>query len=151
MRFTVTTHVRGVSPQAAYSVFTDRLLAALSPPFVKPVTQLYEGNRPGHQLRFSLHTPLGTQTWTGKVTEEQISETEIYFVDEGLEMPFGLIYWRHKHRLLKTVEGTRIRDEVQFRTKNSLLSVLLFPVLWFQFLYRKPMYAKTIKRMLAER
>lgn len=150
MRFTVTSDVRGVSPREAYSVFTDQLLTTLSPPFAKPVTRLYEGNRPGHRLHFILHTPLGAKTWTGKVTEEQVSEAEIYFIDEGAEMPFGLTYWRHKHRLIKTNEGTRIRDEVQFETKNSFLAFFLFPVLWFQLLYRKPMYEKTIKRMLLQ-
>lgn len=151
MKFTVISSVPGIEPQNVYRVFTNELLTALSPPFAKPVTRHYGGNRPGNRLHFTLRTPLGRKDWKGKVTEEGHTETEIYFVDEGLEMPFGLTHWRHKHRLLKTPTGTQIRDEVQFETKNSLLTALLFPVLWAQFLYRKPLYAKTIKRMLASR
>lgn len=148
MRFTVTSKVRGVSPARAYSVFNDRLLTALSPPFAKPLTRHYGGNRPGDRLHFVLKTPLGAKDWTGQVTEEAHGEAEIYFVDEGEHMPLGLTLWRHKHRLIKAPYGTRIRDEVQFETNNGLFTLLLFPALWVQFLYRKPLYGKTIRRML---
>lgn len=151
MKFTVNSSVRGIDPQTVYGVFNDRLLTALSPPLAKPLTKQYGGNRPGDRLHFVLRTPLGAKDWTGQVTEESRTESEIYFVDEGHQMPFGITRWKHKHRLIKTSFGTQIRDEVQFDAKNSLLAVFLFPAIWLQFLYRKPLYEKTIKRMLAER
>jgi len=150
VKFTVSTQIHGISPGEVYRVFNYDLLWALSPPFAKPKAVLYEGNRPGHRMVFRLVTPLGTKHWAGRVTEEGHTENEIYFVDEGEQMPFGLSLWRHKHRIIKTGWGTLLRDEVRFEGRNALLTVLLFPVLYAQFIYRKPLYAKSIRRLLAQ-
>ena len=150
MKFVVESKIRDVNIQDVYSVFDFRLLAALSPPMMKPEAKLYEGNKHGDQLHFLIRTPIGRFPWKGKVTEENISENEIYFVDEGIEMAFGMRAWKHKHRLIKTNEGTLIRDEVFFDTKNPVLKYVLLPGVWMQFLYRKPLYEKIVKKRLAQ-
>ena len=150
MKFVVESKIRDVNIRDVYRVFDFRLLAKLSPPFMKPEAKLYEGNKPGHQLYFIIHTPIGGYPWKGKVTEENISENEIYFVDEGIDMAFGMSAWKHKHRLIKTDTGTLVRDEVYFDTKNPLWKYVLLPGVWLQFLYRKPLYEKIVKKRLKQ-
>lgn len=149
VKFTVSTQIHELTPEEVYRVFNYDLLWALSPPFAKPRAVLYEGNRPGHRMVFGLVTPLGTKHWAGRVTEEGHTANEIYFVDEGEQMPFGLRLWRHKHRMIRNGAGTLLRDEVRFETRNPLFTALLFPVLYAQFIYRKPRYEKCIRRLLA--
>jgi ligand-binding SRPBCC domain-containing protein len=150
VKFVVQSKIRDVNIQDVYSVFDFRLLAELSPPIMKPEAKLYEGNELGDQLYFVIRTPIGDYPWKGKVTEESITENEIYFVDEGIQMAFGMSAWKHKHRLIKTDYGTLIRDEVFFDTKNVLLKYVLLPGVWMQFLYRKPLYEKIVKKRLGQ-
>lgn len=148
MKFAVESKITGIDFRKVYDVFDFKLLSDLSPSFMKPEAIIYEGNKRGDRLSFRLHTPFFTTLWEGKVSEEKYAEDEIYFVDEGDKMPFGMRLWRHKHRIIKTDYGTLIRDEVQFDTKNSLLTFFLLPGIWLQFLYRKPLYDKIIKKRL---
>jgi len=150
VKFVVESKIRDVNIQDVYSVFDFRLLTALSPPMMKPEAKIYEGNKLGDQLYFVIRTPIGGFPWKGKVTEESITENEIYFVDEGTEMAFGMSTWKHKHRLIKINDGTLIRDEVFFDTKNRLLKYVLLPGVWMQFLYRKPLYEKIVKKRLGQ-
>lgn len=148
MKLAVESNVKGVNPEEVYSLFDVELLCALSPPFMKPQPLVHEGNHLGAQLVLRLKNPLFSSVWKGHVTEEKHTENEIYFVDEGIEMPFGMTAWRHKHRIIRAPFGTLIRDEVEFNTKNGLLTALLMPGVWLQLIYRKPLYEKIIKARL---
>lgn len=148
MKFALESKIKGVDFKEVYRVFDFKLLKALSPPFMKPEAIVYDGNKKGDRLIFKLKNPLFTSDWIGYVSEEEHNENEIYFVDCGKSMPFGLKTWEHKHRLIRTHYGTLIRDEVQFVGNNSLITFFLVPLVWLQFLYRKPMYGPIIKNRL---
>lgn len=148
MKFVVESKIRGVDFREVYSVFDFKLLHELSPFFMKPEAIVYEGNKQGDKLVFKVRTPFFSTVWEGKVSEERKTDEEIFFVDEAIKPAFGINIWRHKHRIIRTEYGTLIRDEVQFCTKYSLVDCFLYPGVLFQFLYRKPLYEKIIKKRL---
>jgi ligand-binding SRPBCC domain-containing protein len=84
------------------------------------------------------------QEWKNDFTSYTINENECAFVDEGRQMPWPLKQWRHNHRVVKIQDGTEIVDDVTFATSNKLLDVLMFPVVWMQFRYRRPIYRREL-------
>jgi ligand-binding SRPBCC domain-containing protein len=85
------------------------------------------------------------QKWTSIITEDYTDSNEFYFIDEGTLLPFFLNRWRHKHRIIKNGNGSIIRDEISFEAKPTFLGIFLYPVMYLQFLYRKPIYKKFFK------
>jgi ligand-binding SRPBCC domain-containing protein len=148
MKFQMSTPVRGHVPKEIINVFDFDLLRALSPPMMKPELISYGGYAPGTKIHFRLNTPFGTKDWKGMISEYSENETEIYFTDEGVELPFGIKTWKHKHRLIRRHYGTEIRDEVEFSFYGVLSRLFFTPGIWLQFLYRKPLYRKIISRRL---
>lgn len=148
MKFSINSRVRGFSPQQIIEVFDFDLLRELSPPLMKPHALIYEGNRPGSRIHFRLATPSGVKNWIGKIDGYGESENEIWFSDEGIEIPFGIKTWKHKHRLMKTDYGTIIRDEVEVEFIRPWTALFKLPGIWLQFIYRKTLYEKIITRRL---
>ena len=148
MKFTIKTLVQGFTPLEVYSIFDFELLSALSPPFVKTEALVYEGNKTGDRIAFMLHSPLGRWNWTGRITENHISENVIYFTDEGEKMPLGLTAWKHTHKLIKSDKGCTIEDRIVYQGKNHFHTVFIFPLIWSQFIYRKPLYEAIIRKRL---
>lgn len=148
MKFAGESKINGVTILETYSVFDVNLLVKLSPFWLKPKPQIYEGNKPGNRLIFLLKTPFGKRKWEGVVTEEKYTDHEISFVDEGTKMPFGLKKWRHNHRIRAISDGVLIRDEVGFSTGFLLLDIAFLPGIWSMFIYRKPRYPKIVKQRM---
>lgn len=128
------------SVQQVWEGFNQDLFLKLSPPF-PPVRLLrYDGNTPPGQVHIELNFLLFKQVWVSVITEQQQTEQEYYFVDEGKKLPFFLSRWRHKHRIVASPKGSRIIDEIEFSTPTLLTNFIFYPILYAQFLYRKPIY-----------
>lgn len=126
--------------------FTEVLFKKLAPPF-PPVNVLrFDGCKKGHQVVLELNFLLFKQKWVSLITDDQTTDQEFYFVDEGIELPFFLGKWRHKHRIISSGTGSVIRDEIDFSGPFSWMTPLLFPALWLQFVYRKPIYRRIFKK-----
>lgn len=126
--------------------FNESLFKKLSPPF-PPVRLLrFDGSQKGDIVSLELNFIFFKQKWTSHITEDRTTDLEFFFVDEGVELPFFLKKWRHTHRVISTGIGSIIRDEIEFEAPFGLMTVLLFPVLWLQFSYRKPVYRRIFKR-----
>ncbi|MBD0260611.1 MAG: hypothetical protein ICV83_33250, partial [Cytophagales bacterium] len=54
--------------------------------------------------------------------------------------------WRHRHEIRQHGTGSLIVDDVSFRSPNRLLDWLLYPVMYLQFAYRKPVYRRLFGR-----
>jgi len=80
------------------------------------------------------------------ILEDGLDEREFYFVDAGTELPFFLKSWEHRHRILQNEQETYIIDDIHFRSPIVILDFLLWPVLWLQFLYRKPIYREVFRK-----
>ncbi|GAB3166381.1 SRPBCC family protein [Telluribacter humicola] len=125
--------------------FDKSLFLKLNPPF-PPVRLLrFDGSHKGDTVSVELNFLLFRQQWTSLITEQESDQEEIFFIDKGIKLPFFLTYWRHKHRLLRDNTGTVIADEIEYRTPFTILDYLMYPILWAQFAYRKPIYRKAFK------
>lgn len=124
--------------------FDAQLLMQLSPPF-PPVKLISFGQKIGEKVTLELDFFIKRQIWVSKITDFYLTVDEIYFVDEGEQLPFFLSYWKHKHRIIKKGSGSQIIDEIEFRTPTILTDYIFYPILYLQFLYRKPIYRKFFK------
>lgn len=128
------------------SGFDDSLFKKLSPPF-PPVRLLrFDGSQKGDLVSLELNFLFFKQKWTSEITDDKTTELEFYFIDQGIELPFFLKKWKHKHRVISSGIGSVIRDEIEFEAPFRWMTILLFPALWLQFAYRKPIYRKIFKR-----
>lgn len=125
--------------------FTEYLFKRLAPPFPPVKVLRFDGCTTGDQVALELNFLLFRQKWISLITEDGTDEKEFYFVDEGIELPFFLGKWNHRHRVISRQKGSLIRDEIEYSGPYSWLTPLLFPVLWLQFWYRKPIYQKVFK------
>lgn len=120
--------------------FDETLFRRLSPPFPPVRVVRFDGCLKGNIVELELNFFLFKLLWTSKITEQQGNVEEVFFIDEGVKLPFFLSYWRHRHRIIKDGEHTIIADEIEFRTPSILTDYLFYPLLYGQFLYRKPIY-----------
>jgi ligand-binding SRPBCC domain-containing protein len=122
--------------------FNEELFKALSPKFPKVRILEFGGSRKGDIVSLELDLLFFRQKWTSLIVEDATDEKEFYFVDEGIDLPFFLGKWLHKHRVLKNGTGSIIRDEISYEGRFAWLTPLLYPVLYAQFSNRKPAYRK---------
>jgi ligand-binding SRPBCC domain-containing protein len=122
--------------------FDESLFSKLSPPFPPVRLIRFDGSKRGDVVSLELNFIFFKQKWTSLITEEYTDSSEYYFIDEGTELPFFLKKWKHKHRIIKKGTGSIIRDEITFEGKPGLLGIFLYPAMYLQFLYRKPIYRK---------
>lgn len=128
------------------SGFNESLFKKLSPPFPPVKLLRFDGSSKGDLVTLELDFIFFKQKWTSEITEDSTTDLEFFFVDRGMELPFFLKKWTHKHRVISSGIGSVIRDEIEFEAPFGLMSLLLYPVLWLQFAYRKPIYQKLFKR-----
>jgi ligand-binding SRPBCC domain-containing protein len=124
-------------------LFTADLLLKLSPPFPRVRLQRFDGCTKDDQVILEINILFFTLTWSSAIIEDKLTDEEWYFIDKGIQMPLGLQFWQHKHRVKKINEETcEIIDEISFDTHHAFLNYLLFPFLWGMIFYRKPFYKK---------
>jgi ligand-binding SRPBCC domain-containing protein len=143
MKIIIETEVEQTVAQV-WEQFDDKLLMQLSPPF-PPVKLISFGQKIGEKVTLELNFFIKRQLWVSKITDSYLSVEESYFIDEGTQLPFFLKYWKHKHRIVKNNTGSKIIDEIEFRTPTILTDYIFYPILYLQFLYRQPIYRKFFK------
>jgi ligand-binding SRPBCC domain-containing protein len=141
MKIAVSTPVKQDYKQV-WQGFTRELFLALAPPLT-PINLLrFDGCKKNDEVHLEIDFGLMRQVWRSKITAQQENENEIYFIDEGIELPFFLSKWKHKHRILKQGVGSMIIDEIEFESFGGFGSFSVYPTLYFQFLYRQPIYQR---------
>ncbi len=125
-----------------FAQFDKALFVKLTPPFPPVELLRFDGSRVGDQYHIDLKLPFLRQTWQGHITEAGESETECWFVDEGLRLPFFLKSWHHRHTVRQQGDHCVIIDDITYEAPFAVLSYLLHPTMWLQFAYRKPLYRK---------
>jgi ligand-binding SRPBCC domain-containing protein len=126
--------------------FTESLFTRLSPPFPPVKLLRFDGSAKGDLVTLELNFFVFKQKWTSQITEDKTDENEFYFIDKGVELPFFLKSWNHKHRIIRSGNDTIIRDEIEYSAPLGLLSLLLYPAMLLQFAYRIPIYKKFFRR-----
>jgi predicted tellurium resistance membrane protein TerC len=122
--------------------FNKDLFLKLSPPFPAVKLLRFDGSTKGDQVGLELNFGLFKQKWISDITANGENDREIYFVDQGVKLPFFLKKWKHTHIITKLGEHSEIVDDVNFSTGTLLTDLIMLPGLYLQFLYRKPIYKK---------
>ena len=122
--------------------FDQTLFQKLSPPFPPVKLLRFDGSSTGDLVVLELNFLFFKQRWTSEITEDSTDEKEFYFIDEGIELPFFLKTWRHKHRVIQDGTGSIIRDEINYTAPFGWMTVLLYPALLAQFAFRIPIYKR---------
>jgi len=122
--------------------FNANLLKRLSPPFPKVTIKRFDGISTSDLVSMELDFLFFKQTWDGEIIDHRQSDDEFYFIDKGTRLPFFLKTWQHKHRLIYRGDQTLIVDEIEYTSSNRLMTLVLYPVMIGQFLYRKPIYKR---------
>lgn len=141
MNITLTTTVQQ-DYRRVWAGFNQRLFDQLNPPFPPVKVVRFDGCRTGDVVHLRLNFLLFRQDWISSIVEQDETDREIYFIDKGVELPFFLASWQHRHRIIRDGDHTRITDEITFRTPTRLTDFLLYPILYGLFAYRKPVYKR---------
>lgn len=141
MRITIPVLVQQ-PPEVVWASFDETLFRKLSPPFPPARLLRFDGSMPGNEVHVELNFLFFRQTWVSVITEQRETPEEIYFVDEGVKLPFFLRSWRHKHRIVRAGTGSRIVEEIEYRAPFRWMDFVLWPTMYAQFAYRKPVYRR---------
>ncbi len=122
------------------------LFEALKPKVGKMEVVQFTGSKKGDVVRIKFLRPLKA-IWVSHITEDGADEQQAFFVDEGVELPYPLQYWRHIHIVKKVTEDrSLIVDDISFKASNPFLSFLMYPIIYLSFLPRKPVYRAYFKK-----
>lgn len=142
MRLYFATFIPNQTPGSIWEGFDQHLLERLNPPWVSASLTRYDGNELGDEVHLELNLLVTKQQWISEITDYQHTSEQIYFVDEGKQLPFFLKQWQHRHLIQAVEGGAEVVDDVRFSTGTLLTDALLYPALFAQFWYRKPIYRK---------
>ncbi|GAB3331280.1 hypothetical protein GCM10027429_09430 [Marivirga atlantica] len=127
--------------------FNEDLFTSLNPPFPPVELKEFGGSEEGDIVHLRLNFIFFKQDWISEITYDRTNIEIFEFIDEGKKLPFFLKYWKHHHKVLKLDNNTsEIVDDITFKSPFKLMDYLLYPVLWLQFAYRKPIYRRLFNR-----
>ncbi|MCO4292636.1 hypothetical protein NF867_07170 [Solitalea sp. MAHUQ-68] len=141
MRIYITTKINQ-KPDRVFSLFNKELFLALVPPGLKVQLLRFDGCKTGDEVHLLIKFPFAEQKWFSKITAHSFSDSNYSFIDEGIELPFFIKQWKHIHTV-KSGESdncSEIIDDISFESGSIIIGWLVYPFLYFTFLYRRPIY-----------
>ncbi len=127
------------SCEKVFAQFDEKLFLELSPPLLPVKLIRFDGCQKNDEVHIEM---LFGQKWVSKIIANEHNAEQIYFVDEGIHLPFPLKSWKHFHRILSNKSQTIVIDEIYYQTNNLLIDCLVYPLFWVIFGYRKNIYKK---------
>ncbi|OEK02742.1 hypothetical protein BFP97_14950 [Roseivirga sp. 4D4] len=144
MHVKVTTEVRQSLAQVKAG-FNEDLFLKLNPPFPSVSLLRFDGCLKGDLVELLLDFKVGKQKWVSEITYDNETPDRFEFIDEGIVLPFPFRFWKHHHILIGNADGCQIVDSIEYKANNKMMTVLLYPLLFLQFVYRKPIYKRVFK------
>lgn len=144
MQICISTHV-AQSLAEVKDGFNAELFVKLNPPFPSVEVLKFDGSQKGGFVELLLDFKVSKQKWVSEIIFDNETEQIFEFIDEGILMPFPFSSWKHHHMVIAAENGCQIIDQIDYQTKNRLITLLMYPLLFLQFLYRKPVYRKVFK------
>ena len=146
MKIFIETHVKASYLEVAKG-FDLALFEALAPSFPKVQVLRFDGCEKGNQVWIAMNLIFFKQQWNAIIIDNQQSESEWSFMDEGIVLPFPLKSWKHHHRVLKKEDGGSIViDSIEYRTFSKIVDYLCYPLFYLQFSARSPIYKKIFSK-----
>ncbi|WP_216690420.1 SRPBCC family protein [Hymenobacter siberiensis] len=132
------------SPAVVMAGFTRELFVALAPPFPRLRLLRFDGCHTGDRVEIELDTLVKRLSWTSLIVDDGVQpDGTHFFVDEGQILPPPLRFWRHRHLIQPGPKGgSVIVDALEYRTASRLLDALIYPAMWAQFAWRRPIYRR---------
>ena len=146
MNFKISTKVKQ-DYETVFAGFDVHLFKELKPPLVGLEVLRFDGCKTGDEVHVKINTFGVKQLWKSLITANFKDAKSIYFVDEGSLLPRPLKYWKHKHEIAKFIENSIIIDNITYRTGNVLLDLLIFPLFYMQFYFRKGIYKRYFREI----
>ena len=142
MRIKLGTKVNG-DYRKVLARFDHSLFKALNPPGAKIEILRFDGSHEGDTVHIRM-TLAGfiKDEWLVNIVDEGENEKEAWFTDEGVKLPFFLKKWRHRHIVENHGSQSKIVDDINFSTPFWLMDILMYPILYLQFAWRKPIYRR---------
>ena len=131
---------------SVFKKFDLTLLKRLKPPLIGLSVLRFDGCNKGDVINTEINIFGLKQKWNAMITEISQNENENYFTDEGTKLPFFLKSWKHVHRIISKNNGSIIIDSINFKSPNIFFDSLLYPVIYFQFYFRKHIYKSYFKK-----
>jgi len=127
--------------------FNEKLFLSLNPPFPPVRVLRFDGCKKGDRVVLELNFLVFRQTWESLIIADESTPNEFSFIDEGVTLPFFLSRWKHHHIVLaESNGGSCVIDDISFSTGWLVSDVLIYPLLYLQFLYRKPIYRRVFSK-----
>ncbi len=146
MRILIRTKVNG-DYRKVFQAFDIKLFMKLKPPLVGLKVVRFDGCKKNDEVHIVTNILGIKQKWISLITDQQYSEQDIYFIDEGVLLPKPLKYWKHKHIIEKSIDSSIIIDDICYTTGSKIIDFLLFPALFLQFYFRKPVYKSYFSKL----
>lgn len=128
-----------------FNQFDSKLFEALQPPFPPAEVLRFDGSEVGNEVHIKLFTGFKWELWKSVITERTMGEQEHMFVDKGIQLPYFLKHWQHRHRVRKEAKGSTIIDDISLAFASPLLYPLFYPAVYAQFALRQPVYKRYFK------
>lgn len=153
MRLTIHTTVEKPYDEV-FAGFTFDLFKKLTPTNPPVKILRFDGSQEGDEVHIEMTVPVlkRTEMWisrivrSGKVEGNSTYSDEYFFIDEGVQLPFFLTFWRHTHRIIRAADGgTVIVDDIEYRTPFWLIPFVV-PAISAQFHARQPLYKEYFKK-----
>lgn len=125
--------------------FDSGLLAKLNPPFPRVKLLRYDGNQTGDEVHIELNFFIYRTVWISRITDFMHGSSEYTFVDEGVQLPFFLKSWRHRHSIITENGSTIIRDDIRYSSSGRFVELFMYLPLLLQFRYRRPVYRSVFR------
>lgn len=147
MRILIKTPVQG-NYVDVLSQFDQSLFEALAPPGAKVDLVRFDGSHKGDIVHIRLHLAgIIKADWISEIVDEGETQEKAWFVDRGTTLPFFLREWEHHHVVENAGNHAIVVDDIRFKTPWWLPGFLMYPVLYAQFAYRKPIYRRVFGRV----
>lgn len=122
--------------------FDRELFEALAPSVGKIEIAKFTGSETGDEVHIKFVKPIRTE-WISHIIDHGQDDKRAYFVDRGVQLPFPLGEWEHHHVIERISEvESYIVDDMRFKGRNWLWSILLYPAIYLGFLPRSRVYRK---------
>lgn len=151
MRICFKTPVKG-NYQDVLAGFDRELFEALAPPLIRMDLIQFDGSQTGNKVHLKLKI-LGifSQEWIVKITQDGVTNKQAWFVDEGRRLPSMIRSWEHSHIIEKNGEDSIIIDDIHVVASSNLMAFFVYPTMYLQFLWRKPIYKRYFKERFAKK
>ncbi|MFT6333452.1 MAG: ligand-binding SRPBCC domain-containing protein [Saprospiraceae bacterium] len=128
--------------------FDRNLFEALKPPFGKMEIVEFTGSKKGDRVHIKFHTPIKAD-WVSNIVEDEVTNEMASFVDVGVELPWPLVTWTHRHIVEKIDDdNSMIIDDITFTASNFILSLIMYPAIFLGFYPRKKIYQDYFEKLV---